>query len=97
MHAPDDIYRIPDTVVTREIVGETLLIPISGDLADMDNIFALNDTGAFIWARLNGETRLTKINTEMCETFAVEAEQAWQDLHTLIGELKSAGLVEQII
>ncbi len=94
--APDDIFLIPDSVVTREIVGETLLIPISGDLADMDNIYALNGTGAFIWARLNGKTRLARICDDLCEAFEVEAGQAWQDLLELLEALTGAGLVEQV-
>ena len=93
--APDDIFQRPDSVVTREIVGETLLVPISGDLADMENIFALNGTGAFIWARLDGKTRLQSIHDQLCEDFAVESVQAWQDMQILLTELQDAGLVEK--
>ena len=53
-----DIYRSRDNLVTREIVGETLLVPISGKLANMDDMFSLNDTGAYVWGRLNGRSTL---------------------------------------
>ncbi len=93
---PKDVFQIPDSIVTREIVGETLLVPVSGDLADMDNIFALNGTAAFIWALFNGENRLERIRDEVCETFEVDAGQAWQDLQELLKELSEAGLVVQV-
>jgi hypothetical protein len=94
--APDDIFQIPDSVVTREIVGETLLVPISGDLADMDNIFALNNTGAFIWGKLDGETRLASIRDQICEAFEVESPDAWEDMQVLLAELNNAGLINKV-
>jgi len=94
--APDTIFRIPASVVTREIVGETLLVPISGDLADMDHIFALNPSGAFIWSQLDGEKSLEHIRDALCRNFTVERTQAWQDLQDLLAQLQAAGLVETV-
>jgi len=42
-------YRHSEDVVTRQIVGETLLVPIRGDLAGSQRLFALDAVGEFIW------------------------------------------------
>jgi len=87
-------YRRHDDVVTRDILGETLLVPVSNAVADMDFIFALNDTGAFVWARLDGETPLADIVAGLTDAFEVEAGPAEDDVRGLVAELAEAGLVQ---
>ena len=41
----DRFVRNPD-LVTREIAGETLLVPVTGKLANLADMFSLNKTGA---------------------------------------------------
>ena len=96
MTDPCDRYRRNHDVVTREILGETLLVPISAQLADMDNIYALNDTGAFIWSRLDGETPLAELRDQLMREFQVDTDPAWHDLSALLDELADAGLVERV-
>ena len=43
--ALDTIYQHSPDVVARQILGETLLVPIRGELADLQRIFALNPAG----------------------------------------------------
>ena len=47
-------YKKTESVVTREIAGETMLIPITSQLADMQQIFALDAVSALIWSLLDG-------------------------------------------
>lgn len=91
-----DVYRPRDAVVTREVVGETLLVPISADLADLSSIFALNDTAAFIWQQLDGERTLAQVRDAMVDTFEVDAAAAWLDVADLIAELCERELVERM-
>jgi hypothetical protein len=80
-------------VVTREIIGETILVPIQGKLADMQRIFTLNDVGAYIWSNLDGEKDLEKICQGLEATFEVGREQAESDLKDFISELMDAELI----
>jgi hypothetical protein len=86
-------YKRDETVVTREIVGETILVPIRGKLADMQRIFTLNDVGAYIWAGLNGERALGEICEDLQSDFDVEREQAERDVSDFISELIEAELI----
>ena len=91
----DAVYRRLDEVVTRSIVGETLLVPVSGTLANLDDLFTLNSTGAYVWGRLDGATSLAAIRDGLASTFEVETERAWADLVELTVTLLDAGLIEK--
>ena len=93
---PAHCYARHDDVVTREILGETLLVPISARIADMSNIFALNETGAFIWEHLDGATSLEGIRDALAADFEVSPESAWSDLETLVADLEQAGLIRRV-
>ncbi len=93
---PTHCYARHDDVVTREILGETLLVPISARIADMSNIFALNETGAFVWESLDGVTSLEGIRDALAADFDVSAESAWGDLEALVADLDQAGLIHRV-
>jgi len=57
------IYRKKEDTVTRQIAGETLLVPIRSQVADMRNIFALTHHSAeYIWRQLDGKQNLEQMH-----------------------------------
>jgi len=93
---PADVYRCRDNLVTREIVGETIIVPVSGELADLQKVYSLNATGAFVWERLDGSTPLEVIHQAVTEGFEVGKKDAWADLAELVTDLARAGLIEKV-
>jgi len=91
----NSIYRQTDNIVTRKVMDETLLVPISGDIASMDEIYTLNDTGTFIWQALDGTSSLAKIKEQLAKSFDAESSVVETDLLEIIGELAEAGLVAE--
>ena len=79
--------------MTRNVAGETLLVPISGELADLEQIFVLNDVGSFLWQKLDGAQTLEDILNKLCEEYDVSPETAKTDLNELLLNLLGAGLV----
>jgi hypothetical protein len=90
-------YRQSKDVVTRQIVGETLLVPIRGDLAGSQRLFALDAVGEFIWQQLNDATDLAAICEAVVERFDVGLQCAEEDVRQFISELQQAGLVREAI
>jgi hypothetical protein len=84
-----------DRVVTREIAGETLLVPISNDITDMHHIFALNPVASHIWNALDGTTPVSRLVDSICDSFDVDRERAEQDLAEFLDELLESGLVRE--
>ncbi|OPX33795.1 MAG: hypothetical protein B1H12_11235 [Desulfobacteraceae bacterium 4484_190.2] len=65
-------FHRKDDIVTRQVAGETLLVPIYGDLANMERIFSLDPVAAFIWEQLDGEKSLEGIRDSLLNAFEVE-------------------------
>ncbi|HXH05837.1 MAG TPA: PqqD family protein [Vicinamibacterales bacterium] len=81
--------------VTRSIAGETLLVPVSGRVADLEALYVLNEVGAFVWARLDGRHTVREIAAAVVEAYDVSLEQAERDVGELVAALESAGLVRR--
>jgi hypothetical protein len=86
-------YRKSEDVIARQIAGETLLVPIRGDLAGMQRIFALDKVAEYIWQQLDAETTLEAIRDGVLANFDVSMEQAEADIGGFIAELLEAGLI----
>jgi len=69
----------PD-VVFRKINEEYLLIPLTDNIADMDSIYRLSETGAFIWGMIDGMRDISDITAKVVEEFNVEREEAEKDV-----------------
>ena len=93
----NSIYCKREDSVTRQIADETLLIPIRSHLADMQNIFALeNQVAEYIWQQLDGKRNLEEIHRGITTEFEVENGQAGSDLEEFISQLLEAGLIEEV-
>ena len=82
-------------IVSREIAGETILVPIRGKLADLQRIFTVNAVAAHIWQQLDGKRTLAGIRDSVLETFQVERERAEADIQRFVAELTQAGLIQE--
>lgn len=86
------LMRTPD-IVCRNIAGETFLVPVRGDLADMRKIFTLDSVAAFIWEAMDGTRSLSDILDSVTGEFDVARESAAADLAAFTGGLLENGLV----
>lgn len=90
------IYQKRDDIVTRKIAGETLLIPICTQMADIQNIFVLNDVGEYIWQHLDGKKNIKEIHRGILSTFNAEKEQTDSDIREFIIQLFEANLIQEV-
>jgi len=91
-----EVYKKKSDIVYRKVAGETILVPVSGRLADMQRIFALNPVGEFIWDKLDGSRSLQQISDDIQRFFDVTGEEANADLEGFIAELLKEGLIEGV-
>ena len=91
-----DAFRKSTSVATREIAGETLLVPISGEIAQLHKLFTLNPVGAIIWDQLDGRVDLAAIRHRLVDRFEVSEESAGQDLLEYVEHLLEAQLIEKL-
>lgn len=89
------VFRKREEIVSREIAGETILVPIRGKLVDLQHIFSLNPVAAHIWQALDGEKTLAEIRDSVLEAFEVERDPVSADMQEFVAELVSAELIEE--
>jgi hypothetical protein len=95
----DDIrmkaYEKTGNIVSRRIAGELFLVPISGDLANMQRIFTLTAVAEFIWEKLDGRKNLNEILRQVLDRFDVPEKQAEVDIKEFVTELLKEGLARE--
>lgn len=89
---PDARFAADPEVVSRKIAGEPILVPIRGDLAMMERIFALNPVGEFVWSRLDGKNSLGQLAEMVEEEFETTRDQALQDVNVFVTSLVEQGI-----
>lgn len=78
--------------VTRQIAGETLIIPIASQVGDLDAIYTLNEVGSRIWALLEDLTPVTRIAETVAAEYDVAPDEATKDVVEFIASLEAKGL-----
>ena len=89
------VFRKHERVVTRQIAGETLLVPVRGKLVDMQKIFSLDPVAAFVWEHLDGSRTLADVRDAVLDAFDVEQERAEADIQEFVAELVAAELIQE--
>jgi len=92
----DPVYRQADDIVTRKVADETLLVPIRGNMADLQRIFALDPVGETVWGRIDGDRGFAELVAAVVEAFDVAPHTARADVREFLGELEAAGLVVRV-
>lgn len=78
--------------VTRRIAGETILVPVTGTVADLDAVYTLNDVGSFIWHLIDGRRSAQALAEAVSAEYDVTLERAAQDVDELLAALEAKGL-----
>ena len=79
--------------VVRCIAGETILVPVSAGVADLDAIYVLNGAAAVVWNRIDGQTTFADLVDAVLDEFEVSHAEAASDVANLLASLSDDGLV----
>jgi hypothetical protein len=73
----------------RKVGHELVLVPLKGSVADMDEMFTLNETGSFIYAHLTSEQTVDGLVELMADEFDIAPEIAHYDILAFLEELQA--------
>ena len=88
------IWRRAGRLASRRIAGETILVPIRGDAAQLDSVFTLNPVAATIWNALARPADEESLAARVVAEFEVDAPAARNDVRSFLRALAEEGLVE---
>lgn len=85
---PDSVCKPSEDVVSRQIEGELIIVPITSGIGDMeDELYTLNDTGRVIWDRLDGKTPIRDITKALSEEYDAPPGEIGRDVLGIATEL----------
>jgi hypothetical protein len=82
--------------VTREIGGETLIVPVTGHVMDLESIYVLNPVASRIWGLLRSPTTPEQLVEIITGEFEVSSQDASRDVAEFLDSLSSRGLIQEL-
>jgi hypothetical protein len=76
------------------VSGEHILVPLASRGADIDSIFNLNETGTFIWEKIDGHRTVAEIIALVASDFQVSKDRATLDCGEFFAQLLEVRAVE---
>jgi len=87
MTDPKAVFSHSPDVVTRKTGNEYVLVPVANNIADMESLYALNETGAFIWDLLDGERNVEEIILIFAREYGINHKTASEDVISFLNEM----------
>ena len=82
------VYKKSDSIVSRRIADEFILVPIRQNVGDLESIYTLNETAARIWELIDGKMKVGEIREKMVEEFETTPEEAQKDIMEHLRQLE---------
>ena len=86
--------KIKKELITREIAGDTILVPVGKTVYDSNGLFVLNDVAAFIWNLLPNVESESEIIEKILDEYEVSAEEAEVDTAAFMTKLREMNIID---
>ena len=86
--------KIKDGFILRKVPGMNLVMPTGKNVKDFNGSLILNDTGAFIFERLQKGSTADETAQALTEEYDVTLDTASADVQKIIASLIEAGVAE---
>ncbi len=81
------IYLKKTDFVVREIGNELILVPLVGNVAKMNEMFTMNETGKFIWESINESSTVEDLQNAIIAEFSIDPEIARKDIESFLNQV----------
>lgn len=84
--------KIKEGFLLRQVAGQMVALP-GGDELDLNMMIALNDTGAFLWERLQTETDEAALVSALLAEYDTDEAAVRQDVAAFVKKLGENGFL----
>lgn len=85
--------KLKDGFVLREVAGETVVLP-SGDNLNLNMMITLNETGKFLWERLEKGAEQEELVAALLGEYDVDEATAKRSVESFCSKLVEHGFTE---
>ena len=93
MDALNKSFIKAEDLMSRNIAGETLIVPIRNRVGDLSSIYTLNEVGARVWQMIDANREVKEIIEVISAEYDVARDEAAKDVLDLLGSMEEAGLI----
>lgn len=79
--------------VLRNIVGETILVPIGQNNEAFNGLITINELGKFIWENIESSKDEDELLQRILDEYEVDKDVAKADLDEFLGKLKAVDII----
>lgn len=90
---PTPALQRPADVIARRVAGQTVLVPVTGQVGRLGEIYLLNDVAARVWELLDGSRDLASIVDAVCTEFEAPQERIRTDVLAFLEDLRAHALL----
>lgn len=89
------VLRRSADVVCRQVGPESILVPVRGNVGNLDFVYTLSPVAARIWTLLDGTRSLDEVADILCSEYDVDRDTAAADVAELVASLTEAKLIAE--
>lgn len=90
---PTPALQRPADVIVRLVAGQTVLVPVTGQVGRLGEIYLLNDVAARVWELLDGSRNLESIVDAVQAEFEAPEERIRTDVLAFLEDLRAHALL----
>ena len=79
--------------VLRNIVGETILVPLGQNNEAFNGLISINELGKFIWENIESAKDKEELLQRILDEYEVDKDIAKADLDEFLGKLKAVDII----
>lgn len=86
--------KIKEGFLLREVAGNIIVVPVGDAVLNFDGMINLNETGAFLWKKLEDDVDHYYLLEELMKEYDVDEETAKADISDFLNKMYGAGLLD---
>jgi hypothetical protein len=83
-------------VVSRQIEGELIIVPVRRGVGDMNSLYTLNSVGSVLWEFMAQEHSLPEMVKCVCQQFEVSSSRAKKDIESFLDSMLEEKLIQPV-
>jgi len=83
------LVELKSRFVAREVDNELILVPLTNNVAQMSELFTLNETAKFIWENATDTMTIPEMEDLMTDTFNIDAATAGKDIIAFLKNIEN--------
>ncbi|MCH5202148.1 MAG: PqqD family protein [Oscillospiraceae bacterium] len=86
--------KVKEDFLLRKVAGCYVVVPVGRATVDFNGMLNLNETGAFLWEKLQNDTTKEELVASLLKEYEIAEDIASRDVDVYIKKLEDAGLIE---